>query len=87
EPLGFVFEHDAVIVAGLAHRVGCGEIAAGLANASRTVRAGEAFRSEWCPRSCARCEPTFLTLLSYELGSLERRAGSRDGLAGSAGDP
>jgi hypothetical protein len=73
EPLGFVFDHDAVILSGWAHRTGCAEIPPAPRSASRILAAGEAMLSERCPRACARCQPAFVTLLSSEVAGRHQR--------------
>ena len=66
-PLGFRFDLDAVIVAGVAHRADCGLLPTWLSAPTIAVAAGGAYRSEGCPWVCPVCRPTFETLLSYEL--------------------
>jgi hypothetical protein len=66
-PLGFRFDVDAVILAGVAHRADCGLLPVRLPAMMTTVATGGVYRSERCPRACPRCHPPFETLLSYEL--------------------
>jgi hypothetical protein len=66
-PLGFRFDVDAVILAGVAHRPSCRLLRAPLPPEATAVAASGVYRSERCPRECPHCRPRFETLLSYEL--------------------
>jgi hypothetical protein len=71
-PLGFRFDVDAVIVAGVAHRPACDQLSGTLLGEAISVPAMGVHRAERCPRECPRCQPPFETLLSYHLtGSIE----------------
>ena len=69
-PLGFRFDVDAVLVAGVAHRKDCDRVARELPYDAVSIPAMGVHRAERCPRECAHCRPPFETLLSYQL---ERR--------------
>jgi hypothetical protein len=72
-PLGFRFDVDAIVIAGVAHRSDC-ERVAGVAGADADyVLAGGVHRAERCPRECPYCRPPFETLLTHQLN---RRVGA-----------
>jgi len=66
-PLGFRFEVDAVLVAGVAHHKDCDRLERPLPDDAVSIRAAGVHRAERCPRECAKCRPPFETMLSYEL--------------------
>jgi hypothetical protein len=76
EKLGFRFEHAAVILDGWAHRRGCPQLPAPVPARAQRIAAGGIVLSERCPRECRSCTPRFLTLLSHQVASDERTAGS-----------
>jgi hypothetical protein len=65
-PLGFRFEVDAVLVAGVAHHKDCDRLERPLPDDAVSIRAAGVHRAERCPRECAKCRPPFETMLSYE---------------------
>ena len=66
-PLGFRFDVDSVIVAGVAHRADCDRVPRRLSNEAISVPAAGVHRAERCPRECPRCQPPFETLLTHQL--------------------
>ena len=66
-PLGFRFDVDAVIVAGIAHRADCDSVTRGLPNDAISIPAAGIHRAEACPRECPSCRPPFETVLTYQL--------------------
>ena len=65
--LGFRFDVDAVLVAGVAHRHDCDLLQRPLPDDAVSQRAGGIHRAARCPRECPKCHPPFETMLSYQL--------------------
>jgi hypothetical protein len=72
-PLGFRFDVDAIVIAGVAHRSGCERVAGVSVSDAVCVVAGGVHRAERCPRECPHCRPPFATLLTHQL---DRRVGA-----------
>jgi hypothetical protein len=66
-PLGFRFDVDVILIAGVAHRSECERVAGISAADAVHVLAGDVHRAERCPRECPRCRPPFETLLTNQL--------------------
>lgn len=71
-PLGFSFEVDAVLLAGVAHRRDCRLLPSPLPADAIPIGPAGIYRSERCPRECPACRPPFETLLSYQLAISHR---------------
>ena len=66
-PLGFRFDVDAVIVAGVAHRADCEELPRDLPPGAVSLSAAGVHWADRCPRECPQCRPPFETLLTHQL--------------------
>jgi hypothetical protein len=69
DPLGFRFEHDAVVLGEYAHRAVCDRLPARLPPGAVILARGEVLLRERCPEDCLRCRPTFVTLLSHQVAA------------------
>lgn len=69
KPLGFRFDNDAVVIAGVAHRPDCAFVVEERLCGPDVLalQAGAVMRSQRCPAACPSCRPAFETLLSYQL--------------------
>jgi hypothetical protein len=66
-PLGFRFDVDAVIIAGVAHCADCEELRRDLPQGAVSFSAAGVHWADRCPRECPRCRPPFGTLLTHQL--------------------
>ena len=66
-PLGFRFDVDAVLVAGVAHRSDCDCLQRPLPDDAVSVSAPGVHRAAQCPREWPKCPPPFETMPSYQL--------------------